>query len=153
MRPRGRKHGLDVDLHDAPVFLGLLVDHAAAAADADVVVEEIEPAPVIDGGVDQPLALRFLGDVAGMGDGMAALGLDHLDRALGELQIEIGHHHPGAGASEQDRRGAAVADAVILGAAARHDGDLVLETQIVLRSFHGVLAHGWGRATPVARSG
>ena len=65
-----QEHRLDVDLHDAAIFLGLLVDHAAAAADADIVVEEVEPAPAVDGGIDQPLALGFLGDVAGMGDGM-----------------------------------------------------------------------------------
>ena len=77
-----QEHRLDVDLHDAAVFLGLLVDHAAAAADADIVVEEVEPAPAIDRGVDQPLAVGFLGGVAGLGDGGAALGLDHLDGAL-----------------------------------------------------------------------
>ena len=114
-----QEHRLDVDLHHAAVFLGLLVDHAAAAADADIVVEEVEPAPAIDRGVDQPLAVGLLGHVAGMRGGMAALGLDHLDGAFGELHVEVGHQHLGAGARQQDRRGAAVADAVAGRAAAR----------------------------------
>ena len=61
-----RNMRLDVDLHDAAVLLGLLVDHAAAAADADIVVEEIEPAPAVDGGIDQPLAFGLPGGVAGL---------------------------------------------------------------------------------------
>src|SRR5713226_927211 len=42
-----QKHALDVDLHHATVFLELLVDDAAAAADAHIVVEEVEPAPAV----------------------------------------------------------------------------------------------------------
>ena len=131
-----QEHGLDVDLHDPAVFLGLLVDHAAAAADADIVVEEIEPAPAVDRGVDQPLAIGFLGDVAGMRGGCAALGLDHLDRAFGELEVEVGHQHFCAGARQQDRRSAAVADAVARRAAARHDRDLAGQAGVVLRALH-----------------
>jgi hypothetical protein len=59
-----QEHGLDVDLHHAPVFPGLLVDDAAAAADANIVVEEVEPAPAVDGGLGQPFAIGFAGDVA-----------------------------------------------------------------------------------------
>ena len=133
-----QEHRLDVDLHDAAVFVGLLVDHAAAAADADIVVEEVEPAPVIDRGIDQPLAVGFLGGVAGLGDGGAALGLDHLDGALGQLQVEVRHHDLGAGARQQDRGGAAVADAVAVGAAARHDRHLARQAE---SRPHGSLMH------------
>ena len=49
------EHGLDVDLHHPTVLLGLLVHHGAAAADADIVVEEVEPAATVDRRVDQPL--------------------------------------------------------------------------------------------------
>lgn len=113
-----QEHRLDIHLHHPPVVLGLLVDHAGAASDADVVVEEIEPAPAIDRGIDQPFAFGFLGDVAGMCRGRTAFGLDHLCRALGELQVEIGHQHFCAGARQQDRGRAAVADAVACGTAA-----------------------------------
>ena len=133
-----QEHRLDVDLHHPAIFLGLLVDDAAAAADADIVVEEVEPAPAVDRRIDQPLALGLLGDVAGMRRGRAALGLDHLHRALGELEVEIGHQHLGAGARQQDRRGAAVADAVARRAAARDDRDLAGQAGVVLRSLHRI---------------
>ena len=70
-----------------------------------------------------------------MGRGSAALGLDHLDRALGELQVEIGHHHLGAGARQQDRRSPAVADAVARRAATADDRDLAGQAGI-LAIFH-----------------
>ena len=57
---RKQEHGLDIDLHDSAILLGRLVDHAAAAADADIVVEEIEPAPAVEGGFDQRLAVASL---------------------------------------------------------------------------------------------
>src|ERR1700733_12830201 len=88
-----RKPGPPFALPPPPVFLGLLLDDAAAAADADIVVEEVEPAPALDGGLDQPLAFGLMGDIAGHGRGTAALGLDHCDRARGKPEIEIGHHY------------------------------------------------------------
>jgi hypothetical protein len=45
-------------------------------------------------------------------EGNATLGLDHFDRAPAKPRIEIGHHHLGAGARQQDRRSPAVADTV-----------------------------------------
>ena len=94
---------------------------------------------MVDRGVDQPLALGFLGDVAGMRRRHAALGLDHLDRALCELQVEVGHQHLDAGACQQDRRRPAVADAVAYGAAAGNDRDLAGQAGVVLGTFHLIL--------------
>ena len=119
-----QEHGLDVDLHHAAILVRLLVDDAAAAADADIVVEEVEPAEAVDGSIDQPLAFGLTGGVEGFGRGGAALGLDHLDRAFGELQVAVGHQHLGAGARQQDRRRPAVADAVARCPAAAQDRDL-----------------------------
>ena len=50
--------------------------------------------------------------------GRAAFGRDHLDGAFGELEVAVGDQHLGAGARQQDRRRAAVADAVTCRAAA-----------------------------------
>src|SRR5207244_13527085 len=41
-----------------------------------------------------------------------------------ERDVAVDHDHPRAGARQEDRGGATVADAVAGGAAARHDGDL-----------------------------
>ena len=58
-----QEHGLDIDLHDPAVLLRLFRNHAAAAADADIVVEKIEPAEAIDAGRDQGFAIGLIGDV------------------------------------------------------------------------------------------
>ena len=131
-----QEHCLDVDPHYAPILLGVLVDDAAAAADADIVVEEVEPAPAVDGGLDQPLAFGLNGDVAGQRRSAATLGLDHFDRSPGKPRIEIGHHHLGTGPRQQDRRGPAVADTIPRGAATADDRDLVSQASVVLAIFH-----------------
>src|SRR5262249_61729228 len=135
---REQEHGLDVDLHDASIVLGPLVDDAAAAADTDIVVEEVEPAPALDGGVDQPLAVRFVGDVPGMRHRGAAFSGNHRHGAFGEPQLAIGDDDPGPGARHQDRGGTPVADTVVGCSAAADDGDLTCETRVILASRHSV---------------
>src|SRR5262249_14798195 len=77
----------------------------------DIVVEEIEPAPAVDRGLDQPLAVGLAGDVAAVSRGRAAIRFDHLDGAFGKLDVAVGDQHPRDGAGQQDCRGTAVADA------------------------------------------
>ena len=136
---REQEHALDIDLHDLAILLRLLVDHAAAAADADIVVEEIEPAELIDGGVDQLPAIVLVGDVAGDRGRRAAFVPDHLDGAFGELEIAVGDHHFRAGPRQQDRRRAAIADAVACRAAAGDQRDLAGEASVFLGSLHAFL--------------
>src|SRR5262249_60640727 len=74
---RSHEHAVDVDLHDAaPVLRGHL-DDAATAADADIVVEAIEPAELVDGGIDHCSGLALLGDVGNKGGGGSALVRNH----------------------------------------------------------------------------
>src|SRR5207247_6091835 len=74
----GQKHAVDVDGHQPAPVLFALVDDGAAAADADVVVEEVEAAEAVEGGLDHGGAVGGLGDVGLEGEGLAAAGLDHL---------------------------------------------------------------------------
>ena len=142
---RQKEHRLDVHLHHAAKILRLLGDDAAAAADADIVVEKVEPAPAIDRCVDEALAVRFAGRVEGFSRCRAAFFLDHLHRALGELDVAIGHQHFRAGAGEEDGCGAAVADAVAGRSAAAQDGDLVCKASVVFWALHHVPPDGTRR--------
>ena len=65
----------------------------------------------------------------------ATLGLDHFDRALGKPRIEIGHHHVGTGARQQDRRSPAIADTVARSTPTADDCDLAGQT-VTLAIFH-----------------
>jgi len=128
---RGEKHRVDVDVHQpAPAFLGL-VDHGAAATDADVVVEVVEPAVAVHRGFDHRRAVGRARHVGLEGEPLTAARLDHLDRTLGQREVAIDHDYARAGSREQDRGGATVADAVAGGAAAGDDRDLVFESPAI----------------------
>ena len=58
------------------------------------------------------VSVRCTSEVAADLEQAAVLGFDHFDRASGKLGIAVGHHHLGAGARQQDRCSAAIADAV-----------------------------------------
>ncbi|MGY4435404.1 hypothetical protein ACVWWO_007881 [Bradyrhizobium sp. F1.13.1] len=133
-----QEHALDIDLHDAAILLGRFVHHAAAAADAHIVVEEIEPAPMVKRGFDQRPAIALAGDVTAMRRGRAAFGCDHLDGSFSELELAIGHQNFGAGAGQQNCGRAAVANAVARSAAAADQRHLAGETGIVLEPLHVV---------------
>jgi hypothetical protein len=66
--------------------------------------------------------------------GRAALGGDHRDRPLGERQGAVHHEDLGPRAGEQHGGGAAIADAVVSGAATRHDGHTAIQSKVVFRS-------------------
>src|SRR6185295_983118 len=105
-----------------------------AAADADIVVEKVEPAEAVQGSghhVAAPDIVGHVGLVRGRG---AALGGDHRDRPLGERQRAVHHENLGPRAGEQHGGGAAIADAVVGGAAARHDGDTPVQSKVVFGS-------------------
>jgi hypothetical protein len=58
---------------------------------------------------------------------------------FGELEIAIGHQHPGAGARQQDCGSTAIADTVARSAASADHRYLAAETGIVLGAPHVVL--------------
>ncbi|MGX0960396.1 hypothetical protein AB7M63_000845 [Bradyrhizobium japonicum] len=137
----------------AAILLGCLVDHAAAAADADIVVEEIEPAPAVECSLDQCLAIGFAGDVATMRRRRAALGRDHLHGALGELEVAIGHQHFCSGTGQQNCCSAAVADAVASGATTADQRHLAGEAGIVLGALHVVSSQLFSCRLAIALTG
>ena len=135
---REQEHALDIDLHHPPVFFRFLFDDAAAAADADIVIEEIEAAPARHGGFNQPFAVGFLGDVAGQRRRRAAFRRNHCHGTFGKPELAIGDQHFGAGARQQDRRRPAVADAVARRPAATHHRDFAGQPGVFLGSLHHV---------------
>ena len=60
-----------------------------------------------------------------MGSRGAAIGRDHGDGALGQGEMAVDHEYLGAGADQQDKRRAPVADAIARGAPARDNRDLM----------------------------
>jgi hypothetical protein len=129
---RGQVHRLHIDLHEPAPGRWIRLEHAATRVDPDIVVEKIELPETLHGRGDHRLGLNLLGNIGGKGRGIAALLRDHRDRALGELDLAIHHQDAGAGARQQDRRRAPIADAVTRGAAAGHDGDLPGEARLVV---------------------
>ena len=76
--------------------------------------------------------MLFIGDVRDKPSGRAALLPDHRYGAFGSLMIEIDNEDLGARPGEQDRRRAAIADAVIRRTAPRDDRDFSGEAEPVL---------------------
>jgi len=83
-----------------------------AAADAHIVVQDVEAAVALHTGADHRLAVGLAGGVRLEGHGLAALLLDHRHRVPGRRQVAIDRHHPGPFAREQHRRRTAVPDRV-----------------------------------------
>jgi hypothetical protein len=133
---REQEHTLDIDLHHAPVLFGPFINDTAAAADTNIVVEEVEAAPAVDGGIDQRFAIGFVGDVASMRRRHAACRRDHLDGAFGRFEITIGHQHFGACARQQHGRRPTVADAIIRRSPSADERDLVHQARIFLKPLH-----------------
>ena len=128
---RHEEHRLDVDLHHATPVLFALVDDGATAADADVVVEEIEAPEAIEGGLDHGRAIPRPREVRLHGDRLAGQPRDGLHGVLGERKLPVHHDHARAGLGEQDGGGAAIADTVTRRPATRHDRDLARESPVV----------------------
>ena len=78
----------------------MFLDNAAPAADADVVIEEVEPAKPLDRVFDESAASVLAGNIGGVGCGRAAFRLDHLDSALGQFEAAVDHQYLRAGASQ-----------------------------------------------------
>src|SRR5262249_2391000 len=104
---------------------------AAGQADADIVVQHVDPAPALHGVVDHRLDLGIFGDVGLAGGGDALFLGDQVDRLLRGGEVVIDTQHLCAFAREGERGGAAVADAFARAlAGADDDGDLVFQTHI-----------------------
>src|SRR5215471_17215334 len=128
VRPRGRRAEIDETFTMAPPpVLQRLIHHGAAAADAHVVVEEVEATVAIEGGADHARAVLVAREVGAESHRLTPFVLDHAHRLLGEIDGLVHHDDLGPCPGEQDGGGAAVADARARGPASRHDGDLALE--------------------------
>ena len=140
-KARNEEHAVDIDLHDPAPIGDRGIDDAAAPADPDIVVEQVEPAEPGERLVDQRAALHLVDHVGDERRGGAALLGDHRHGLRGGLGHDIDDQHAGAGARQQHRRGAAIADAVIGRAAAGDDRHLARKAEIIdggLRIAHGV---------------
>ena len=120
----GREVALQVDAdHRVPLVLAG-GEHHAVAEEAGVVDQHVEPAERVDRGVHEPARAVPVGDVVGVGDGVAAGGHDLVDEELrGALvgagavarDAEIVHDDPGTFTRERQR--------VLAADAARGAGD------------------------------
>src|SRR6185437_7387814 len=112
-----KEHRLDVHLHHPPPTLRALIDDTAAAADPDIVVEQVHASEAVERRVDHGPALLFVGDISFERDSRAALGSDHRHGALGEFDLTVNHKHIHTAPGEQHRGSTAIADAVLRRAA------------------------------------
>jgi hypothetical protein len=110
---RDHEHAVDIDLHDPAPILRRDIDDTAAPADPDIVVEAGEPAKPRDRLGDHRACLSLVCHIGDERRGGAALRLDHRDSTRGTIEVEIDNENLGAGAGKKDRRGTAIADAVI----------------------------------------
>ena len=83
---------------------------ASPIADADVVVQDVDPSQPRLGVGDEGLAVGLAGNVGGEGEGLATLAGDHGRGLLGRGQVAIDEQHAGAFAGEEDRGRPSVAD-------------------------------------------
>src|SRR6185312_14537516 len=142
-----KEHRLHVHLHHPTPTLRALIDDTAAAADPDIVVEQVHASEAVERRVDQRPALLFVGDISFERDSRAALGSDHRHGALGEFDLTVNDKDLHATSGEQHRGSTAIADAVLRGAAAGNDGNLAGEARrIVVRFGHGSPAPGTSTA-------
>src|SRR5262249_8404964 len=106
-------------------------------------------------------ALRLVADIRDERRRLATLFVDHRDGLLGGFAGNVDDEDPDAGPPQSQCGGAAIADAVIGGAAAGDDRDLADEVEIVgrrLQIAHRILAWlaarrydaGWTSANAVA---
>ena len=119
--------------HDLLPGFPALLDDAALAADADVVVEDVESAEPFQRGGHHASTPVFMAEIGHVGDCLAALGLDHLHRVLRQVGESVDDQHAGAGAGEHDGRRAPVADTLARRAAAGDDGHPVLQSETLLQ--------------------
>ena len=88
--------------HFVPVFLAQTHEHAVAA-DSGIVHDHVEIAECADRRLHDVARIRVTGDVARIGDRLAAERLDIGNRALGRLQVDVVHHHARAFPRELQR--------------------------------------------------
>src|SRR6476646_1340586 len=128
---RGDEHALDIHLHDPAPLLQSHLGHSAGTADPDIVVEAVEPAELRERALDHCARLLLVSDIGDERSGSATLFRDHRHSAFGALAVEIDDEDFCAGACQQDRRRAAVADPVVRRSAAGDDRHLAGEPEIV----------------------
>ena len=109
-------------------FLIQMHRSGVAVADADVVVQDVDALVGRHRRLGEGVAVGLGGDVGFEGLAVSALVADGYCRLLGRRQLTIDQHDLGPLASEENGRGAAVADRVAGSlAGSDDDGDLALE--------------------------
>jgi len=104
---------------------------AAGKADADIVVQDVDPAPARLGVGHHRLDLAFTSHVGLECDRGPAFRGDHLDSLLCGSEITIDAQHGRTFARKGDRGGAAVAHAFAgTLAGTHHDGDTVFQAHV-----------------------
>ena len=124
----GEEHRGEIDAQRPVPFLERRVEKLGARFDADVVVQDVEAAPALDGGGDHRPALLRSGHVGGERLDVAALGADEPDGLLGALLHDVDAEDARALPGEQDRGRLAVAESGPARPRARDDRDLAGET-------------------------
>jgi hypothetical protein len=114
-------------------LLKVLVDNAAFAADADIVVEQINAAIGIRRRVHGRFACGFNGYVSGIGHGFTAFIPDHLNGLFRQRFIQVDYDDFHARPGEQNAGRTAIANAVFLRAAAGYNGDFACNPIIFFR--------------------
>ena len=108
------QHGAEqVDVHDPVEGRGRdVLERRVAAfdADADIVVQDVDSAPLSGASRDDRFDCRLIRHVRGGGERFAALLGDHVGGFLRRVQVTVHAANPGAFAGENQRRRAAVAD-------------------------------------------
>ena len=142
---RHQHHGGDVDAHRAVPGVGINLDGVAARpGDADIVHQNVQPAPRRDGARDDRLTRGRIADVAFDGLRNAAFRRDQPRGFLRPLRNRIHQRDPRAVPRQNDRGSAAVSDALGARAGAGDDGDLALEPVVAANGCHVSSEHAVG---------
>jgi hypothetical protein len=72
------------------------LEEGAVAHVAGVVHDAVNAAELVDAALHQGLRALAVADVAGVDDGLAALGRDFVDHLLRFVAVDVVHHHRGA---------------------------------------------------------
>jgi hypothetical protein len=134
---RHQHHRGDIDAHRAIPGVDVDLDGVAArTGNADIVDENVEPAPGLHRAHHDRLARRRIAHIAFDDLRDAALDFDQSPGFFRPLRNHIHQHHTRAVPRKNHRGGAAVADTFRARAGAGNDGDLAFEAVVAANVGH-----------------